>query len=105
MTETVVYVGVAVLLMSLHFAGLGVWVAQQKGRSLREGALLGLLYGPVGVIVLAVLPTGCGATPSPQTMSPGGAASDPPWLDEFGQPAALPHEVVWLNELERRANR
>jgi hypothetical protein len=36
---------------------LGRWVALEKNRSFREGVILGLLFGPFGVIVEALLPT------------------------------------------------
>jgi hypothetical protein len=38
-------------------ACLGAWIASQKGRSGVEGLILGFLFGPMGVIVEAVLPT------------------------------------------------
>ena len=37
--------------------GFSVWIAAQKGRSLAEGFLVGFLFGPLGVIVEALLPT------------------------------------------------
>lgn len=36
---------------------LGGWVARQKRRPPHEGAWLGLLFGPLGVIVEALLPS------------------------------------------------
>jgi uncharacterized membrane protein YsdA (DUF1294 family) len=44
------------LVIAVLFACLGVYVASQCGRSSGEGFLLGLLFGPVGVIVAALLP-------------------------------------------------
>ena len=38
------------------FAMLGAYVASQCGRSVGEGVLLGALIGPVGVIIVALLP-------------------------------------------------
>jgi len=38
------------------FAGLGYYIAGQKGRSEAEGLILGFLFGPVGVLVEALLP-------------------------------------------------
>lgn len=40
----------------LTMAALGAWVADQKFRSMAEGFVLGLLFGPLGVIVEALLP-------------------------------------------------
>ena len=34
----------------------GAWVADQKGRGPGEGATLGFLFGPFGVLVEALLP-------------------------------------------------
>jgi hypothetical protein len=36
---------------------LGWYVSAQKGRPAAEGVLLGLLFGPLGVLVAALLPT------------------------------------------------
>lgn len=36
----------------------GAWVASQKGRRKWEGALLAFFFGPVGLIVEALLPSG-----------------------------------------------
>jgi hypothetical protein len=45
--------------------GLGAWVATQKYRDVGEGFILGLLFGPLGVIVEALLPTKPAAAPAP----------------------------------------
>jgi hypothetical protein len=39
-------------------AFLGGWVANQKGRDPGEGVLLGILFGPLGVVVEGLLPDG-----------------------------------------------
>lgn len=44
------------LLASALFAGLGAYVADQKGRPRGEGALLGALFGPVGCLCEGLLP-------------------------------------------------
>lgn len=49
---------VAWLLTALVFGFLGMWVADQKSRPSSEGFLLGLLFGPLGVLIEAVLPNG-----------------------------------------------
>jgi hypothetical protein len=36
---------------------LGLWTAMQKGRSTTEGFVLGLIFGPLGVILEGLLPT------------------------------------------------
>src|SRR4051812_38392677 len=40
------------------FAGFGWYIAIQKHRSLVEGILLGLLFGPLGCLILALFPNG-----------------------------------------------
>jgi hypothetical protein len=45
-----------VVAASAAFAGLGYYVADQKGRSPAEGLLLGLLFGPLGCLIEALLP-------------------------------------------------
>lgn len=47
-----------VALILLAHGALGSWVASQKRRSALEGAILGLLFGPLGVLVEALLPQG-----------------------------------------------
>lgn len=44
------------LIVASVFAVFGSWVSGQCGRRQGEGFLLGLLFGPVGVIVSALLP-------------------------------------------------
>lgn len=43
------------------FGGLGAFVAGAKGRSVGEGFLLGSLFGPIGALIEALLPTVRGA--------------------------------------------
>lgn len=51
------------LIVLLVFSGLGWWIAIQKGRSEAEGAALGLLFGPLGCLVEALLPNREAAEP------------------------------------------
>lgn len=46
-----------VLVIAAVFGTLGRWVAMQHGRSGLEGAVLGILFGPLGIIVEALLPS------------------------------------------------
>lgn len=46
-----------ILLCFPVFAFFGGWVANQKGRDPFEGGMLGLLFGPFGVHIEALLPT------------------------------------------------
>jgi hypothetical protein len=56
-TSTVLLLVIAWL---LH-AGLGYYVGEQTGRGGGEGFVLGLLFGPIGAIVAALLPRDAGA--------------------------------------------
>jgi len=40
----------------LAMTGLGAWLSAQKGRAPSEGATLGFLFGPLGVIVAGLVP-------------------------------------------------
>ena len=42
----------------LIFAILGMWIANQKHREGGEGFILGLLFGPIGCLIEAILPNG-----------------------------------------------
>jgi hypothetical protein len=62
-----------VLVLAVAFGGLGAWIASQKGRAGGEGLALGLLFGPLGVLVEALLPTvaaGTGRTALTATRGP-----------------------------------
>jgi hypothetical protein len=47
----------ALLVCWLICAGIGGYIAAQKGRSETEGAVLGFLLGPLGLLIEALLPT------------------------------------------------
>lgn len=46
-----------VILWLAVFGGLGHYVAVQKGRESSEGIAFGAIGGPIGVMLLALLPT------------------------------------------------
>ena len=54
MTELIV----AFIIGAIAFGSFGAWVARQKRRSVVEGLILGLLFGPLGVVVEGLLPQG-----------------------------------------------
>lgn len=56
-------VAVAVLLGVFVWGPLGMWVAIQKAREAGEGYLLGLIFGPFGILIEAMLPVGTAAKP------------------------------------------
>lgn len=49
-------VGAILVIWIVIFWALGDYVARQTGRSATEGVLLGLLLGPLGLILVALLP-------------------------------------------------
>jgi peptidyl-prolyl cis-trans isomerase A (cyclophilin A) len=55
--ELIVVVIVSALVSGLVFGALGAWIASEKRRGEGEGLLLGLLFGPFGVLIEALLPT------------------------------------------------
>lgn len=70
----------------LAMAALGAWVSLQKHRNPSEGLILGILFGPFGVLIAALMPIG-----SKQNEEHTGAAvQDKVWsLDDRGQIAYL----------------
>jgi hypothetical protein len=54
-TQTQTFV-IAVAAWFLVFGGFGAWVSSQKGRGQGEGAVLGFLFGPLGILVAALMP-------------------------------------------------
>lgn len=60
-----ILVGLAVLWAI--FAGLGYYVAGQRGRPEVEGVVLGFLFGPLGVLIVLLLPAG---EPEPRASTP-----------------------------------
>jgi hypothetical protein len=58
MSERVVYLMVVWGTSVLLFGGLGEWIAGRKNRDGFEGFFLGLVFGPVGMLVEVALPDG-----------------------------------------------
>jgi len=56
MAENAIGIGIAVYLFISSI--LGCYVAYEKGRSQTEGFIFGLLFGPLGLLIVACLPTG-----------------------------------------------
>ena len=86
------FVIIAICVASGVFAAFGVWVAAQKDRSLVEGAILGLLFGPVGVIVEACLPCPDRRVPEPLRPAPRPTPAPQPRPKE----AAPQPDMSWL---------
>ncbi len=86
MTEFIIIV-VAILYLFLT-ALLGFYVAYQKGRSQMEGFIFGLLFGPLGLLIVACLPTGD---------NPGRPVNRMVRGEDYGRdPATAEPEAVWL---------
>ena len=71
------------LICEMIMGGFGVWIANQKGRKELEGFILGFFFGPLGIIVEAVLPLGVtvktpDTTPEPSTFVPAPPSDDEP---------------------------
>ena len=64
------------------FAGLGAFIASAKSRPVREGLLIGLLFGPLGCLIEALLPTGVAAGGASSARTAKGSAIDDPMLVE-----------------------
>jgi hypothetical protein len=47
---------VLLITVAVIMAGFGGWVASQKNRPFPEGLILGFLFGPLGVLVEALMP-------------------------------------------------
>jgi hypothetical protein len=85
-------VAVVLLLGLACCAGLGAYVSSVRGRSPAEGAIFGLLLGPFGVIVAALLP-------APDPASRAAAASR--WnIDERGLIASIADRYRTLLDAE-----
>jgi hypothetical protein len=70
---------VVLMILWLVFAGLGYYVATQRGRPEIEGVILGFLFGPLGCLIVAMLPAR-----SPRAVAPRARSSllgDPRALD------------------------
>ena len=48
---------IILLIVWAAFGALGYYIATQKGRPQAEGLLLGFLFGPLGVLLVALLPS------------------------------------------------
>lgn len=50
------WLGLGLLLWACLWGGFGAYVANQKGRSEGEGMIFGALLGPIGLLIVAILP-------------------------------------------------
>lgn len=74
---------VVLLMLWCAFGGLGWYIAGQKGRSGGEGAVLGFLFGPLGVLVEALLPSIEHRPKSSPGRSPGRARASAGWGSDY----------------------
>jgi hypothetical protein len=47
---------ILIIVLFAYFAGVGLYVANAKGRPPKEGVVLGLIAGPFGWLIVAMLP-------------------------------------------------
>src|SRR5262249_35618372 len=88
----------------LIFGSLGTWVARQKKRDPAEGLFLGGFFGPFGVLVELLLPTGNHRRSStrPSRSDFWDKPPRPEWLEELGASRELNPTQAWLKDLEDR---
>lgn len=72
---------------ALVFGLFGAWVADQRGRSPLEGLVVGALFGPLGVLVEALLPAGSSLGAG---VGPGRLPDRDPHFDLQIEPIATP---------------
>ena len=80
------------------FTFLGSWVSCQKHRRPEEGAILGLLFGPFGVLLEALLPT---LQPAPPPSPPQGPTGKE--LRAMREEAEREREVLTTRQLKEAA--
>ena len=82
---------VFLLAIWLVLAGFGAYVAGQKQRDPIEGAIFGFLLGPIGIVIVALLPAGDfgGGSARRSTSSHRDEGLDGPRLQEVDDSAAL----------------
>lgn len=61
---------VLVLLVLTACGLLGAWIAGEKRRRPEEGLVIGFLFGPLGCLIVALLPVGDHQPPEPPKTSP-----------------------------------
>lgn len=73
------------LAVGVIFGGLGAYIAGQKGRAPAEGAVLGFLFGPLGALIEAILPTL--DSPAGRSRGTGGTGQGTNWAGFQKQPS------------------
>jgi hypothetical protein len=59
------WIGLGLLGWTVFWGGFGAYICNQKGRSEGEGIIFGALLGPLGLLIVALLPP-----PKPKVMQP-----------------------------------
>lgn len=67
-----------VLAYVAYFGGVGLYVAVAKGRPVGEGFTLGLVAGPFGWLIVAMLPTSTGEVRSSSSSAAASGTNAPP---------------------------
>lgn len=81
--------------VSVAFACLGAWVARERNREPAFGVFLGLVFGPIGVIVLAALPSRIAQSPRRYLSRSNSATGDDPLIERInsGRVASDRHKM------------
>lgn len=80
---------VAYAIVAATFAAFGLWVAARRGHAPMVGVVLGGLFGPLGVLVLAILPGDRTHEPMPRRRP--GAPARRPYTGGERLPPRRPH--------------
>lgn len=106
---------IILLMIWALFAGLGYYVAQQKGRPEIEGLLLGFLFGPLGCLIVAMLPALSSSSesrkfaPRPARPSPWDRYADDPVedqvMDYLASAGSKPRDSIDLGAIAAAATR
>jgi len=109
--EWVVFFG----FIAVVFAVLGAYIAAQKNRDQGEGLLLGCLFGPLGVLIEALLPIGHdqktreeereAAITERETATAGRDKAQKEWVAKQAKQALSWMSAVWEWHTARRARR
>jgi hypothetical protein len=81
---------IILLMVWAAFGALGYYIAVQKGRPEAEGLLLGFLFGPLGVLLVALLPSVHSSRGSRSQRGRDRVAWMPDYREDWDQPPDAP---------------
>ena len=94
---------IVLVVFGVIFGALGSWIAKERHRDQGEGFVLGFLFGPLGVIVEAILPTVAmaPAAPQPPPLSAEELARIRITAQKHEQEQKAANERLWQERMER----